>query len=70
MAAKKDDYTSKDKKEYINHKGLRCPACASGVISSGPLDADGPIATAEVECENCGECWRDYYKLFDVEKLG
>jgi transcription elongation factor Elf1 len=60
----------KQKKDYLASGGTVCPECGSTNISAGPVDADGRIATSEVECLNCGHCWQDCYELTDVVAIG
>ncbi len=54
------------KREYLENGGVRCLYCKSDNITSGPLDADGPTATAMVECHNCMKRWADTYTLTSV----
>jgi transcription initiation factor TFIIIB Brf1 subunit/transcription initiation factor TFIIB len=55
--------------EYIVNSGAICPACKSNNISSDYLEADGPSATAEVMCHECGATWYDNYKLVGFTNL-
>lgn len=49
--------------EYAKDGGQSCPACGSGDIAATRPEADGPAASSEVECEECGATWRDAYEL-------
>lgn len=56
------------KKYYLEHKGVRCPYCHSNnITTNNPIDADADYAWQEAECEDCGESWKDIYKLIDME---
>lgn len=55
-----------DKEKYIKNP-VFCPRCESSAIHSGPIEANGKTAWAEVACEWCGERWKDIFTLTDVE---
>ncbi len=55
--------TSSCKEKYMKSSGAHCPFCESRNITSGPIQADGPVAWAEVECEVCGASWQDVWAL-------
>ena len=50
-------------KEYVKAGGLKCPYCGSNGISSDPIEADGPNASARVSCRTCLKEWRDEFRL-------
>jgi len=52
--------------EYVSKGGIACPFCGAADIESGPLEADGPEATAEVECRQCHRSWTDVFRLANV----
>ena len=54
------------KRKYLEKSGSLCPFCESSGLNSGPIQADGPVAWAEVECEDCGASWRDVWSLTDI----
>ncbi len=54
--------------EYVNYKGTKCPHCQSHNITAESIESDGAIAWSTVECEDCGETWRDVYQLVGYEK--
>ena len=56
------------KKKYLEKSGSLCPFCESKNITSGRIEADGPVAWAEVECEECGSSWQDVWALVDMAK--
>lgn len=56
--------TQKQMEQYIAIGGTRCPYCESKNISAGIFD-EGNVQ--EVECEDCGERWKDVYTLVRVE---
>ena len=51
--------------DYIANKGCRCPVCGNSedVDLKSAIQADGGIATSEVECAHCGAEWTDTYQL-------
>jgi len=51
---------------YVATGGVVCPFCDAVDIESGPLEADGPVATANVECQKCQRTWTDVFRLVDV----
>jgi hypothetical protein len=56
--------TDEQKKNYIEHDGYICPFCGSTAITA--YDAfEAP--SQKIECIDCGETWRDIYKLVDIE---
>jgi len=57
------------KRKYLEKSGSLCPFCESSGLSSGPIQADGPVAWAEVECEDCGASWQDVWALVDMAKV-
>ena len=56
------------KRKYLEKSGGRCPFCESKNITSGRIEADGPVAWAEIECEGCGASWQDVWTLTDITK--
>lgn len=50
-------------KAYALHGGNHCPHCNSTNIESGPLEADGDSASADVTCHDCKSEWTDVYTL-------
>ncbi len=54
------------KKKYLEKSGSLCPFCESSGLNSGPIQADGPVAWAAVECEDCGASWQDVWSLIDI----
>ena len=54
------------KRKHLEKSGSLCPFCESKDITSGPVQADGPVAWAEVECEGCGASWQDVWSLIDI----
>jgi len=49
---------------YIRNCGSMCPNCGgSNVESSGNLEADGNVATVNIQCNNCHSTWTDMYSL-------
>ena len=56
------------KRKYIEKSRGVCPFCESSGPSSGPIQADGPVAWSEVECEGCGASWQDVWALVDVSE--
>ena len=54
------------KKKYLEKSGSLCPFCESKDITSGPVQTDGPVGWADVECEGCGSSWQDVWSLIDI----
>lgn len=53
-------------KEYVKHKGTKCPWCGSNDIEGAEVNTglDGAIgAEQEMLCLNCEASWYDHYKL-------
>ena len=49
---------------YIRNCGSMCPNCGgSNVESTGNLEADGNVATVNIQCNNCHSTWTDIYSL-------
>ena len=57
------------KRKYLEKSGSLCPFCESSGLSSGPIRADGPVAWAEVECDDCGASWQDVWALVDMAQV-
>lgn len=54
------------KEEYLKRYG-HCPYCGNdGDLDGGFVEIDGNLATQNVQCNACGNCWTDIYRLFDV----
>jgi len=60
------------KKEYIEHPNS-CPFCGSFKLDAGPFEIDeyddDNKVTTKTTCTDCGETWRDVYKLVDIEEV-
>jgi transcription elongation factor Elf1 len=61
--------TSKQRRKYLKHKGVRCPYCGSEDIVGESVEIDGGTATQEVDCSACQREWQDVYALVDVQPL-
>ena len=49
---------------YIRNCGSMCPNCGgSNVESTGNLEADGNVATVNIQCNKCHSTWTDIYSL-------
>lgn len=59
---------TKDQKiKYVKNGGSKCPYCGSSDIEGvRHPQVDGPGASQEVHCRNCGKGWHDLYVLDDV----
>jgi len=54
--------------EYFKHGGLQCYFChSSNIASVDDIEDMSPTLIMQVECEDCGETWKDVYTLTDVE---
>ena len=60
--------TLKQKQDYLNHAGQRCPHCNSTHITADTMAVpDGMETYQDVTCLECNKTWRDIYKLVSVE---
>lgn len=51
-------------KQYVAHRGSRCPSCGSSEDLSGDsFNADGGTASQEMGCNACEASWADLYVL-------
>jgi len=57
------------KKRYFHSRGCACPFCGSKDIMSGPVEADGMIGWAGVECPKCGHTWQDVWTVIDITEV-
>ena len=62
------ELTGKQKQDYIESGGNRCPHCGSDNIEGGSFNTDSSKAWQGVWCVNCHEEWVDVYTLSDVEE--
>jgi len=55
---------------YLDSKGGFCPHCGSDNIeSTSGFDADGPVGTMDIKCNNCGAFWEDVFRLVTYRDL-
>jgi predicted Zn finger-like uncharacterized protein len=59
--------SAKQKKAYLKAPSS-CPHCGSTSITADHIEADGKIAWSNVECQKCGEVWKDTYTLTSIEE--
>ena len=57
------------KERYFRASGCACPFCGSKDIMSGPVEADGMIGWAGVECTKCGRAWQDVWTVIDITEI-
>lgn len=57
------------KKRYFESSCNACPFCGKGDLASGPLEADGMVAWAAVECPDCGHVWQDVWTVIDMTEV-
>ena len=57
------------KKRYFHSRGCACPFCGSKDIMSGPVEADGMVGWATVECPKCGHTWQDVWTVIDITEV-
>jgi uncharacterized protein with PIN domain len=50
-------------KEYLKHRGQRCPACGGQAVASDQPEVDAMDVWQNCYCEDCGAEWVDHYKL-------
>ncbi len=62
----RDTHMPAFKRKCLEKSGGVCPFCEGKNITSGRLEADGPVAWAEVECGDCGRYWQDVWTLTDI----
>lgn len=56
--------------EYAETGGLKCPVCGSDNIQGDcQADCDGPNATSEADCPDCGATWTDNYHISGYTNL-
>jgi transcription elongation factor Elf1 len=60
--------TAKQKRDYLDEPNV-CPHCNSINISGDEVNVDYGIAWQIVGCAECGESWKDTYKLINVEAI-
>jgi transcription elongation factor Elf1 len=61
------EITPEMQKRYIETGYNNCPFCGSDDISADHPDTDTCI-TVDVECNGCGEEWREEYALTGITK--
>jgi transposase-like protein len=59
--------TKKQKKEYIENKGVICPFCKSRGIEGGFAEIDAGGASQHIRCLDCDQTWTDYYTLTTIQ---
>lgn len=59
--------TQEQKRVYMESGGGVCPFCGSDEISGDSVDIEAQQAWQNVDCQACGQSWRDVYKLAFVE---
>ena len=57
------------KERYFRTSGCACPFCGSKDIMSGPVETDGMIGWARVECTKCGCTWQDVWTVIDMTEV-
>ena len=57
------------KKRYFRSWGCACPFCGSKDLMSGPVEADGMVGWAGVECAKCGHTWKDVWTVIDITEV-
>ncbi len=57
------------KKKCLEKSGSLCPFCESSGLSSGPVQTDGSVGWADVECEGCGASWQDVRAMTDMTEV-
>ncbi|ENZ77734.1 MULTISPECIES: hypothetical protein [Ralstonia] len=57
-------------KQYVAHRGCRCPSCGNSEDLSGDsFNADGGTASQEMGCNVCEASWSDLYVLTGYSDL-
>jgi hypothetical protein len=58
------------RKDYVDGAATSCPYCDSTEIENQPGSASFDcVASIEVECNDCGATWREFYALRDIEEV-
>ena len=60
--------TEKQKKEYLQADGRRCPYCGSKDIDAESFNSGGDQAWQRIDCRDCDKSWHDIYTLTDMEE--
>ena len=55
-----------DRSLYINSNST---LCGSLEVQSGPVEADGLIGWASVECTACRRSWQDVWSVIDITEI-
>lgn len=63
----KTKFTAKEKKDYINNDGSRCPYCNSNLIMDNGYDViSHNNAVRYVECLSCKKAWIEKTQIIDI----
>jgi hypothetical protein len=60
--------TTAEEQAYLAARGQRCPKCRRKRIKAYTIDADGPTATSDAFCCDCGYRWVDIYELRGIKE--
>ena len=55
--------------QYVKNNGSQCPVCGSEDVEGHAFDVQGPRATQERTCLECGAGWDDVYQLTGYNNL-
>ncbi len=55
--------------EYVARAGASCPVCGGTDLEAHSLEADGPTAWDQCECNDCGASWKSAYSLSGYYEL-
>ncbi len=56
-------------KEYIKHKGQKCPYCEESLFDGASPQVEVGTVWQIVRCGNCEAEWKDIYKLSGYQKI-
>jgi hypothetical protein len=59
--------TKKQRREYVDKGGVRCPFCGTENIEARGLKTESGAVWQDVTCLDCGEGWQDVYTLTDID---
>jgi formate dehydrogenase maturation protein FdhE len=64
---KMEKLTDKQKKEYLDNRGMVCPVCSSEFMECIDHEFDDNMVYGICKCDKCKSQWTDTYQLVDVD---
>jgi hypothetical protein len=56
-------------RRYVAEEGACCPFCGGTDLLAEDAEADADSSWCEVDCPDCGGCWREVYSLSALDQL-